>query len=89
MNFGFDLNLIIPYEITKFNSDLRIIHPRDFSLDEYASQLNRDMIQKLSFIIDRMGEASSKVISLDLIFKFFISKYCSIGSMFKRDNNFN
>ncbi len=61
MNFDFDINLIIPYKITKYNSDLRIIHPTNISEDEMASQLNRDMISKLSYIIDKMGEASCKV----------------------------
>ncbi len=61
MNFGFDLNTIIPYEVTKYNSDLKIIHPSELAQNEYALQLNRDLIQKLCYIIDRMGEASSKV----------------------------
>lgn len=71
MNFGFDLNTIIPYEITKYNSDLRIIHPPELSQDEYASQLNRDLIQKLCYIIDRMGEASAKV-NFRYFFKVFL-----------------
>ena len=41
MRFDFDLNLIIPYAITKYNSDLRIIHPNDLQDDERAHQLNR------------------------------------------------
>jgi hypothetical protein len=61
MNFGFDLNPIIPYEITKFNSNLRIIHSQNLNQDEYSPQLNRDMIQKLCFIIDKIGQASAKV----------------------------
>ena len=41
MEFDFDLNLVIPYAITKYNSDLRIIHPNDIEEEERANQLNR------------------------------------------------
>ena len=41
MNFEFNLNYIIPYKITKYNSDLRLIHPKNVCEEEMASQLNR------------------------------------------------
>lgn len=41
MKFDFDINLIIPYKITKYSSDLRIIHPSNLAEDERAPQLNR------------------------------------------------
>lgn len=68
MNFDFDLNALLPFEITKFNCDLRII---PYENGENVSQLNRDNRQKLAHAIDRIGEASSKVNNnYILIFRF-------------------
>lgn len=62
MNFDFDLNTIIPYEITKFNSDLRIIPSSRDVVEEYGyNQLSRESRSKLAHAIDRIGEASSRV----------------------------
>ncbi|CAF0950931.1 unnamed protein product [Brachionus calyciflorus] len=61
MNFEFEINAMLPHEITKFNSDLRIIHPSYVSEgDSNYYQLNRDMRQKVAYLIDKIGEASSK-----------------------------
>lgn len=42
MNFEFDINSLLPHEITKFTSDLRIVHPGDLRTDDPSYyQLNR------------------------------------------------
>lgn len=59
MNFDFDINALIPFEITKYNSDLRIIGRVDGN--QTPNQLSKENRHKLAHVIDRMGEASSKV----------------------------
>lgn len=60
MNFDFDLNALIPFEITKFDSDLRVLSGNNGE-SQTSIQLNRDHRHRLAQIIDRIGEASSKV----------------------------
>jgi hypothetical protein len=50
MNFDFDINTLIPYEITKYYSDLRIHHPPFISFEQQASQLSRFDIRKTFFL---------------------------------------
>ncbi|RMZ99809.1 hypothetical protein BpHYR1_007021, partial [Brachionus plicatilis] len=34
MNFEFDINPLLPHEVTKFNSSLRIVHPDHLATDD-------------------------------------------------------
>jgi hypothetical protein len=61
MNFDFDLNQIVPYSITQFDNNLKIVHPHNLPSEEWAPQLDWNQRQRLALVIDRMGEASSKV----------------------------
>jgi hypothetical protein len=61
MNFNFNVNGLLPYEITKFNSEMRIINP-DNNNNMGNQQLSREMVSKVAHIIDQIGLASSKVI---------------------------
>lgn len=60
MNFDFDLNALIPFEITKFDCDLRVI-PGNEEESHKPVLLNREHRHRLAQVIDRIGEASSKV----------------------------
>ena len=41
MNFAFDLSTLVPYEITKYKSDLTIVHPTNAVNGREFDQLNR------------------------------------------------
>ncbi len=76
MNFDFDLNQIVPYCITQFDNNFKIIHPSNLPSEEWADQLDWNKRKKLALIIDRMGEASSKV----RFQMFFVSKITLVNS---------
>ena len=76
MNFDFDLNALIPFEITKFDSDLRVLSGNNGE-SQTSIQLNRDQRHRIAQVIDRIGEASSKVsfVSLSSLY-ILIYKIC-------------
>lgn len=50
MNFEFDINPLLPHEITKFKSDLRIVHPGDLRTDDPSHyQLNKYFLKIFYF----------------------------------------
>lgn len=57
MNFEFDLDVLVPFEVTKYNSDLKVISDEN----QPSYQFNIKNQSKLAHVIDRIGEASSRV----------------------------
>ena len=60
MEFDFDINQIIPYIVTRYDGNLKILHPKNLPEDQWQKQLDWGQRKNLGYVMDRMGEASSR-----------------------------
>lgn len=40
MEFEFDINQIVPYNVTKYTGNLKIVHPKNMPEEQWHSQLD-------------------------------------------------
>jgi hypothetical protein len=80
MEFSFDVNYVLPYEVTIFNGDYRILNQGQTARILYVLNIISNFItfvyscsasDKLTSIIDAIGEASFKVNKVINLKKYF------------------